>query len=221
MVSSVHFTTHVTFYLKNETNYGLLSLFFAGCPLIADVMLVVDGSGSIGTENFDTLINFVVRVTRQFDVSPERTHMGFIQFSERSKVEIGLGNITDERGFERAIGNIVYQNGVFTNTGEAIREATDQLFDSPEARDVSKLMFLFTDGVPIIPSDAVNAGDEARRRGITITAVGITIIPGSIAEFNLMDITGSDQRVFLVETFNEEQLNDVVENLTTQACFCM
>ena len=26
MVSSVHFTTHVTFYLKDETNYGLLSL---------------------------------------------------------------------------------------------------------------------------------------------------------------------------------------------------
>ena len=60
-------------------------------------MLVVDGSTSIMPNNFDTLIQFVVRVTRQFDISPEATRMGLVQFSDRSDVEIGLGNSTSYR----------------------------------------------------------------------------------------------------------------------------
>ena len=183
-------------------------------------MLVVDGSQSIMPENFATLIDFAIRVTRQFDVSPERTHMGLIQFSDRSDIEIGLGTFTDERELEREIGNITYQNGGDTFTGVAIRQATNQLFNSPEARNVAKLMLLFTDGVPSVPSDAVSASDEARSRGITITAVGIAINSG-LAQRILRDITGSDERVFQVETFNEEQLNDVVEDLTIQACLSM
>ena len=181
-------------------------------------MLVVDGSGSINSQNFATLIEFVVRVTRQFDISPEATRMGLVQFSEPTVIEIGLGNITDVGELERAIRNITYQNGFNTNTGAAIRQATNELFDSPQARDVSKIMFLFTDGAPTNEADAESAADEARSRGITITAVGITINPGSVAENNLRQITDDDDRVLLVETFSEAQLDSILADLTTQAC---
>ena len=182
-------------------------------------MLVVDGSGSINSVNFATLIEFVVRVTRQFDISPDCTHMGLIQFSEQSDLEIGLGNITDDGELERAIMNIVYQNGVAKNTGKAIRQATNQLFNSSQARDdVSKVIFLFTDGAPTNPSDAENAGDNARKFCINIIIFGITINPGSVAENNLREITDSNDRVLLVQTFNETQLNNILDELTTQSC---
>ena len=177
-------------------------------------MLVVDGSQSIMPDNFDTLIQFVVRVTRQFDISPEATRMGLVQFSDRSDVEIGLGNITDEGALETRIMNIMYQNGGDTFTGEAIRQATDQLLHSPQARNVSKLMLLFTDGEPTRSNNAVSAGEEARNENITITAVGIAIT----GQDALNMITGSSDRVLLVETFNEELLNDIIDDLTTQAC---
>ena len=181
-------------------------------------MLVVDGSGSINSVNFATLIEFVVRVTRQFDISPERTRMGLVQFSEPSVLEIGLGTITDDGDLERAIMNIMYQDGGNTNTGAAIRLATNELFNSPQARDdVSKLMFLFTDGAPTNEADAVSAGDEARNRSITITAVGIAIT-SAIAQNTLIQITGSNDRVLLVQNFNEEQLNEILNELTTQSC---
>ena len=182
-------------------------------------MLVVDGSGSIMPGNFDTLIEFVVRVTRQFIISPERTRMGLIQFSEQSDLEIPLGIFPDVRILEILIRNTEYQNGGSTNTGAAIRQATNELFNSPLARDdVSKLMFLFTDGNPTNATDAEIASDEARNRDITITAVGITINPGTVAESNLREITGSNDRVLLVQNFNEEQLNDILDELTTQSC---
>ena len=181
-------------------------------------MLVVDGSGSITSGNFVTLMGFVVRVTRAFDISPERTRMGLVQFSQLSVLEIGLGNATDDGELERQIGNIMYQDGGNTNTGPAIRLATDELFDSSLARDdVSKLMFLFTDGTPTDTAVAVSAGEEARNRGITITAVGIAIT-SAVAQNTLLQITGSGERVLLVENFNEEQLNDILDELTTQSC---
>ena len=181
-------------------------------------MLVVDGSGSITPVNFETLIEFVVRVTRQFDISPERTHMGLVQFSQLSFLEIGLGTITDDGDLERAIMNIVYQNGGSTNTGAAIQQATNELFNSPQARDVSKLMLLFTDGNPTNATDAEIASNEARSRDITITAVGITINPGSVAESNLRAITDNNDRVLLVQNFNGEQLNEILDEFTTQSC---
>ena len=181
-------------------------------------MLVVDGSGSITPVNFETLIEFVVRVTRQFDISPERTRMGLVQFSQLSFLEIGLGTITDDGDLERAIMNIVYQNGGSTNTGAAIRQATNELFNSPQARDVSKLMLLFTDGNPTNATDAESASNEARSRDITITAVGITINPGSVAESNLRAITDNNDRVLLVQNFNGEQLNEILDEFTTQSC---
>ena len=177
-------------------------------------MLVVDGSQSIMPDNFDTLIRFVVRVTRQFDISPEATRMGLVQFSDRSKVEIGLGDITDEGALETRIMNITYQNGGDTFTGEAIRLATDQLLNSLQARNVSKLMFLFTDGQPTRRDNAIRAGEEARNENITITAVGIAIT----VQDALNMITGSSDRVLLVETFSDELLNDIIDDLTTQAC---
>ena len=181
-------------------------------------MLVVDGSASIRPQNFVNLIEFVVRVTRQFDISPERTRMGLVQFSEQSDLEISLGSITDDGELEREIMNIMYQNGGDTFTGVAIRQATRELLNSSQARNVSKLMFLFTDGNPTEPPNAISAGVEARNENITITAVGIAISNSPSAQETLREITGSSDRVLLVETFNEEQLNDIIDDLTTQSC---
>ena len=75
-------------------------------------------------------------------------------------------------------------------------------------------MLLFTDGEPTRSNNAVSAGEEARNENITITAVGITIN----GQDTLNMITGSSDRVLLVETFNEELLNVIIDDLTTQAC---
>ena len=181
-------------------------------------MLVVDGSQTVTSENFDTLIRFVVTVTRQFQISPEATRIGLIQFSGQTVLEIGLGNITDGIELEMNIMNIEYQNGGDTNTGPAIREATDQLLNSSQARNVSKFMFLFTDGIPNSPSAARSAGEAAVRENIIITAVGIGIADSPAARENLQHITGNNDRVLLVDDFNEGQLNEIVDELSTQSC---
>jgi len=192
-----------------------LIIFFTLGP---DIMLVVDGSASVNfynPNNFNTLIEFVVRVTREF---PDSTHMGLVQFSEQSELLIRLGNITDERELECAIRNITYQDGGDRNTGTAIRQATNELFNTANARDyVSKLMLLFTDGAPTNPISARNAGEDAREMGVEITAVGINI-DSAIALPHLVEITGSQDRVLLVDDFHEDQLDAIVDELTGQVC---
>ena len=181
-------------------------------------MLVVDGSGSIMAANFATLIRFVVTVTQQFVISPNATHVGLIQFSGPIALEIGLGTITNGRELEMNIMNIRYQNGGDTNTGPAIRQATNQLLNSSQARNVSKFMFLFTDGIANSQLQAKSAGEAAVRENIIITAVGIGIAGSAAARQNLEQITGSNDRVLLVDDFNEGQLNEIVDELSTQSC---
>lgn len=44
----------------------------------ADIVLLVDGSWSIGRINFKTIRNFIARMVSVFDVSPDRVQIGNI-----------------------------------------------------------------------------------------------------------------------------------------------
>jgi len=55
---------------------------YLGCKnsVGADIIFVLDGSGSIGTANFNSIKTFVMDVINGFDVGADKTRFGVIKF---------------------------------------------------------------------------------------------------------------------------------------------
>ncbi|MFN8557611.1 MAG: VWA domain-containing protein, partial [Dehalococcoidia bacterium] len=147
-----------------------------GCAVQIDLMLVLDGSASIGRDDpndWPRVVRFARALVDQLAVSPALVRMGIVQFSttEQNRLEIGLtGSATDLR---RTIDNLVQLQGE-TDIQGGIRIAQDEL--NARGRplgDASRVMIVVTDGRA---NDGGSLADEARNArlaGTTIYAVGV------------------------------------------------
>ena len=59
---------------------------FPGCRYDADIVLVVDGSGSVGARNFAKIKQFLQTFVRQFSIGQSQTRVAFLQFSDTVQV---------------------------------------------------------------------------------------------------------------------------------------
>jgi len=102
----------------------LHSLSLTGCDTAADVVFALDASGSIGDENFRTMISFVTRLVEQLDIDNAQsvfsgTRIGLVTFANDYKLEFDLNEYTEKIDILNAI-NVYYTQGT-TNTSAAIR----------------------------------------------------------------------------------------------------
>ncbi|CAG9540557.1 unnamed protein product [Cercopithifilaria johnstoni] len=59
-----------------------------------DLILVLDGSGSIGDETFELLLDFAVHILRRINITEGGNRMGIIQYAENPQLEITLNQYT-------------------------------------------------------------------------------------------------------------------------------
>ncbi|XP_055954370.1 uncharacterized protein LOC126812474 [Patella vulgata] len=67
---------------------------------------VVDGSGSIGRDGFNTVRQFMIEVTNRLDIGPKMTQVAAVTFSHRALVEFYLNDHSTERSLNQAISEI-------------------------------------------------------------------------------------------------------------------
>ena len=79
----------------------------------ADIVFVVDGSGSIGAANFVLIKNFIRSAVDVFDVGlgPTQTRVGLIQFSTAVVHEFYLTTYTNKTQLLAVINNLPYRGG--------------------------------------------------------------------------------------------------------------
>ena len=58
---------------------------------------MVDGSGSIGRQNFMKMENFLKGLVGKLDVGPNNVHVGLMQFSSRPQREFPLNMYTNRQ----------------------------------------------------------------------------------------------------------------------------
>ena len=63
----------------------------------ADIVFMVDGSGSIGAANFVKLENFVKNIVSKLDVGVNGVHVGLMQFSNYPSKEFPLSMYTSRQ----------------------------------------------------------------------------------------------------------------------------
>lgn len=179
----------------------------------ADIVLLVDGSWSIGRPNFRTVRAFISRLVEVFEIGPERVQIALAQYSGDPRTEWQLNSHPTKKSLMDAVANLPYKGGN-TLTGLALNFILQNNFKAevgmrPRSR---KIGVLITDGKS--QDDIVTPSKRIRDQGIELYAIGIK----NADENELKEIATDpdDVYVFNVQDFN--LLTNIVDPLTNNLC---
>ncbi|MBI5931916.1 MAG: PD40 domain-containing protein [Chloroflexi bacterium] len=173
-----------------------------------DLMLVLDGSGSIDYSAFNTVKSFVNQLVASFVIGPNDAQIGVVQFSGYPQVEIGLSaNASD---ITNAVDRM-YKLDQNTDITSGIRLGQEQLDQG--RTDAPKVMIVLTDGLHNFgPSPEPLAEQIRETRSTTILGVAV----GGFDLTELISIAGADYNVVQVPTF--DSLTQILSILYDYSC---
>jgi len=194
---------------------------------IADVVFVVDSSGSIrdnnpadgSYDNWNKILEFVADIIDQLNIATDGVHVGLVIYSQTARHEFTLNFSTDKTALRTQVLNTAYM-GSYTNTSGGIRAMHLEQFTSANgARSgVEQIAIVITDGESNLDSDrTISDAEAARAAGIEIIAVGVT------DAVNMAEVSGissmpqqQDFNYFLIDDFTA--LSGVVSHISSATC---
>lgn len=179
----------------------------------ADVVLLVDGSYSIGLQNFAKVRAFLEVLVTSFDIGPNKIQISLVQYSRDPHTEFALNTHHDINAVVKAVRSFPYRGGS-TNTGKAMTYVRERIFvPARGARDnVPRVMVLITDGKS---SDSFkDAASKLRNIDVEIFAVGVKDAVRS--ELEAIANPPADTHVYEVEDFDAFQR--ISKELTQSIC---
>lgn len=140
-----------------------------GAP--AEVVLVVDGSWSIGRTDFKRVREFLEGVASRFRIGPNHIRFALTQYSSDPRTEWKLNNFTNKEDLIEAIRSFRYKGGN-TFTGQALLHVMEETLgaESGARKDTPLFLILLTDGKS--QDDAVAAGNRLKSAGVEIIGIG-------------------------------------------------
>uniref|UniRef100_G1LDU4 Collagen type VI alpha 6 chain n=1 Tax=Ailuropoda melanoleuca TaxID=9646 RepID=G1LDU4_AILME len=162
----------------------------------ADIMFLVDSSGSIGLENFIKMKTFMKNLVSKSQIGADRVQIGVVQFSDVNKEEFQLNRYMSQNEISNAIDRMTHI-GETTLTGSALTFVSQYFSPAKGARpNVRRFLILITDGEAqdIVKDPAV----ALRQEGIIIYSVGV--FGSNVTQ--LEEISGRPEMVFYVENFD-------------------
>uniref|UniRef100_A0A8P4KC81 VWFA domain-containing protein n=1 Tax=Dicentrarchus labrax TaxID=13489 RepID=A0A8P4KC81_DICLA len=169
----------------------------------ADMVFLLDYSSSINqlsNDNHEIMKNFTRDVVNSFEVSKEYVHVGVAQFSVHTRREFYLNEYFSREDVNAQIKNLGYEGGN-THIGQALNEVNEYFYTSKGSRSgISKNLILITDGDS--QDDVEDAGQYIRDLGVEVFGIGV----GDVHDLELLQITGTPERLFNVRNFNDKNL---------------
>uniref|UniRef100_A0AAQ6ID77 Solute carrier family 35 member C2 n=1 Tax=Anabas testudineus TaxID=64144 RepID=A0AAQ6ID77_ANATE len=138
----------------------------------ADIMLLVDGSWSIGRTNFRRVRDFLEGLVTPFNIGPDHIQIGLTQYSGDPRTEWNLNNFTTKDQLLEAVRNFRYKGGN-TFTGQALLHVMEENMraEAGARLDTPFFLVLLTDGKS--QDDAIAAANRLKNAGVEIIAVGV------------------------------------------------
>ncbi len=180
-------------------------------------MFVLDTSGSIGDDNFDSVRDYVKMFVDEFDIGLNDNQVGVITFSTSAMLEFNLNTYTnsDPIFLKLAINRIIYSRRE-SNIPDALCELITA-FSSPTSGarfDVSifRIALFMTDGESIRNSNPCNYQNvsDASRAVHNATPPILVYALGVGSEFNqeeLSSIASGPEYLSTIESFSTSDLN--------------
>ncbi|KAJ8270953.1 hypothetical protein GJAV_G00121110 [Gymnothorax javanicus] len=190
----------------------------------ADIVLLVDGSWSIGRLNFKTIRNFISRMVGVFDIGPDRVQIGLAQYSGDPKTEWHLNTHRTRESLLDAVAKFPYKGGEHNDSisnkyslifsGLALNYILQNNFRPnvgmrPDAR---KIGVLITDGKSQDEIERNSA--NLRNEGIELYAIGVK----NADEYELRSIASDPDEIHMYNVEDFSFLLDIVDGLTDNLC---
>ncbi|CAI5661505.1 unnamed protein product [Oreochromis niloticus] len=179
----------------------------------ADIVFIVDESGSIGEENFRLMRDFLRSVISVLETGPSKIRVGIVTYNDVPTPHAYLNMFGDKDDILKFINILPYRQGG-TKTGAALHFALKNIFTEEKGsrKDVPKVAVVITDG-----ESQDNVTEQAialRRAGVTVFAVGIK--EANKAELLEMASYPKSKFVFTVDSF--VKLKPLKETLQATLC---
>lgn len=179
----------------------------------ADVIFVVDSSGSIGSENFKKIKAFVQSLVNGLDIDKNFTRVGLMTFNDHAKWEFKLDQYDTKLDILKAIGKIPYIIGS-TQTAEALETLKNEGF-TDQRTGVPKIAVVITDGLSRYPSLTKVRAALLRQMGVLMYAIGVGNSTDHTELFNMASIP---EDRYLYEFPNYDDLNNVTLDVNLVKC---
>uniref|UniRef100_A0A8C2Q0G4 Collagen, type XIV, alpha 1b n=1 Tax=Cyprinus carpio TaxID=7962 RepID=A0A8C2Q0G4_CYPCA len=180
----------------------------------ADLVFLVDGSWSIGDDNFQKIIRFLYSTAGALDrIGPDGTQVAIAQFSDDARTEFRLSSYDNKENLLDAIQRISYKGGN-TKTGRAMQHVKDSVFSAVGGarRGVSKVLVVLTDGRS--QDDVLQVSQDIQTEGYTVFAIGFA--DADYGELVSIASKPSERHVFFVDDL--DAFTKIEEKLITLVC---
>ncbi|XP_010770828.1 collagen alpha-6(VI) chain-like [Notothenia coriiceps] len=182
---------------------------------LADIVFIVDGSGSIGTPNFQLIRSFLHSIVNGLEVSPSRVRVGIVMYNKITTAQVYLNTFNNKDELLKYIKILPYRGGG-TQTGEALKFALEKVFikqkGSRKDSGVQQVAVVITDGES---QDSVSTpAAELRRAGVTVYAVGVK--DANHAQLVEMASYPTNKHKFIVDSF--AKLKSLEQSLQKSLC---
>ena len=186
------------------------------CEEEADVMLVIDNSGSVNSTELQTMKDAANAFVTALAPSSTTAHIGVVSFNTTATEVLGLSD--DAAAITAAI-NGIPTSGALTNLEDGIETAQAELAANGRV-GVAKFMVIITDGEPTADNggpgtpaqEAEDAATDAKNAGTEIFAVGVGISVGN-AQFLQDDIVSAPSANHYFDAADFDDLQAILEDL--------
>lgn len=182
---------------------------------MADIVFIVDESGSITTSNFELVKRFLHRIVSGLVVNPDSVRVGLVLYNDSPSVGFYLNSFVNKNEVLNYIKIIPYTGGG-TQTGEALKFAKQNLFTqergSRKALGVKQIAIVVTDGES--QDDVTNAASELRRSGVTVYAVGVK----NASNEELIKMASYPKRQFVFNVKSFQNLTSLEKSVRKSVC---
>ncbi|XP_045479696.1 sushi, von Willebrand factor type A, EGF and pentraxin domain-containing protein 1-like [Harmonia axyridis] len=169
-----------------------------------DIIFLIDGSSSVGKDNFRSELKFVKKLLSDVTVDLNHTRVGIISFSSSDNVLKNVDEISIPRGennkcllLNKQLTAVNFVGGETFTLGAF--QKSKEIFDNSR-NSSKKVIFLITDGFSN-GGDPVPVAEELKKQGITIFTIGIR--NGNYEELYKLSSKPGEIHSYLLDSFEE------------------
>ncbi|ELU15429.1 hypothetical protein CAPTEDRAFT_157837 [Capitella teleta] len=186
------------------------------CTSMLDIIYVIDSSGSIRSERFPFILDWIIDMIEDLDIGPDQTRVGAIKFSDSATVEFNLKDFNTKQDVISAISKIQFSGGR-THTSASMDLLMNSFSVENGGREgANNIVIVLTDGNSNINADAtVPKAIQVRESGVHVIVVGIG---DSVNRYEMEGIASDPPAETVFKATSYRDLPDIVDELVNSVC---
>ena len=165
-------------------------------------MFVVEGSKKLKKDGFHNVKKMVTKMLDSYDISKDATHVGLLEFSETTSVEISLNTTYEPKMLKKLVKNVLPSGGKTANIDKALLKVGDMFKVRNGGRaGVPKVVVLITASKSSGEEPLKEAVEPLREVGVQLFVITV----GNETDTELPEITSKG---FIDEVKNPKDLSN-------------